>query len=139
MKAASLIVQFVLFFTIGLGFFLLAGNLFRFQSGLIKQDILDAGSDLSINQISALSINAIDSCKSCDNVTIKIDQKSIAGYNPTYRLSNGIILEIEPENKIAQSSMHNLHHSITSDPSEASSYKAITLTYDRTKNKLVIK
>lgn len=139
MKAAYLIVQFVLFFTIGLGFFLMAGNLFRFQSGLIKQDILDAGSDLSINQISALSINAITSCKSCDNVTIKIDQKSIAGYNPTYRLSNGIILEIGSENKIVQSSIHNLQHSITSDTTEVSSYKAITLTYDRTKNKLVIK
>jgi len=139
MKAASLIVQFVLFFTIGLGFFLLAGNLFRFQSGLIKQDILDSGSSVSISQLSAIAINAINSCKSCDNVTIMVDQKSIAGYNPTYQLSNGIILEIEPENKIVQSSMHNLHHSITSDNTEVSSSKAITLTYDRTKNKLVIK
>lgn len=139
MKAASLIVQFVIFFTIGLGFFLLAGNLFRFQSGLIKQDIIDVGSDLSINQISALSINAIDSCKSCDNVTIKIDQKSIAGYNPTYQLSGGLILKIEPEDKTVQSSMHNLNSSITSDTTEVSSSKAITLTYDRTKNKLVIK
>ena len=139
MKAASLIIQFVLFFTIGLGFFLLAGNLFRFQSGLIKQDILDSGSDLSASQISAISINAVDSCKSCDIVTIKIDQKSIAGYNPTYRLSNGLILQIEPENKIVQSSMHNLHHSITFDTSAVSSSKVISLTYDRTKNNLVIK
>lgn len=138
MKAASLIVQFVLFFTIGLGFFLLAGNLFRFQSGLIKQDIIDSSSDLSISQLSALSLKAVDSCKSCDSVSITIEQKSIAGYNPVYQLSGGIVLKIEPENKIAQSSIHNLYHSITFDTSEVSSSKDITLTYDRTKNKLVI-
>lgn len=143
MKAASLIVQFVIFFTIGLGFFLLAGNLFRFQSDLIKQDILDAGSNLSISQISSLSIRAVNSCKSCENVTIKFDQKSIAGYNPTYRLYNGIInsifLKIEPENRLAQSTMHNLNYSITSDSTEVSSSRTITLTYDRTINKLVVR
>lgn len=139
MKAASLIVQFVIFFTIGLGFFLMAGNLFRFQSGLIKQDIFTSGSDLSTSQISAASITAVNSCKSCDSVTIKIEQKSIAGYKPVYQLSNGLILKIEPENKIVQSSMHNLYHSITFDETEASSTKAIALTYDRTKNKLVIR
>ncbi len=139
MKAASLIVQFVIFFTIGLGFFLMAGNLFRFQSDLIKQDILDSGSNLSTSQLSAASIVAVNSCKSCDNVTIKVEQKSIAGYSPVYQLSNGVILEIEPENKLVQSSMHNLYHSITSDAAESSSTKAIALTYDRTKNKLVIR
>lgn len=139
MKAASLIVQFVIFFTIGLGFFLLAGNLFRFQSGLIKQDILDSASSLSVSQMSALSIKAVNSCKSCETVTIKAEQKSIAGYNPVYQLSNGIVLKIEPENKIVQSSMHNLHHSIKSDNTEVSSSKSIALTYDRTKNNLVIR
>lgn len=139
MKAASLIIQFVLFFTIGLGFFLLAGNLFRFQSDLIKQDILEAGSRLALSQISAISIKAVDSCKSCDNVTIKADPKPIAGYDQTYQLSSGIILEIEPENKLAQSSLHNLKHSLTFDTTKVSSAKSIALTYDRTKNKLVIK
>ena len=139
MKAASLIVQFVIFFTIGLGFFLLAGNLFRFQSDVIKQDILDSSSGLSVSQMSAASIKAVDSCKSCDNVTIKIDQKPIVGYNPVYQLSNGIILKIDPENKQVQSSMHNLYQSISFGSGEASSSKTIALTYDRTKNKLVIK
>lgn len=142
MKAVSLIVQFVIFFTIGLGFFLLASNLFTFQSGFIKRDFIDAGANLSISQISAVSIRATDSCKSCDNVSVKTDLKSIAGYIPTYKLSdgaiNGITLKIEPENKIAQSSIHNLNHSITADTTEVSS-STITLTYDKIKNKLVIK
>ena len=139
MKAVSLIVQFVLFFIIGLGFFLLSGNLFKYQSGLVRKGILDSGSELSVNQISAISISSVDSCKSCDNVTIKVDQKSIAGYNPVYQLSNGIILKVEPENKIVQSTMHNLYYSITYDTAEVSSSKSIALTYDKIKNKLVMK
>ncbi len=139
MRAVSLIMQFVLFFTIGFGFFLLAGNLFRFQSGFIKQDIINASSELAINQISAVSFRAINSCKSCDSVTIKFDQKPIADYNPTFQLSNGVILRINPENKVVQSSMHNLYYSINYGASEVSSAKTIDLTYDRTKNNLVIK
>jgi len=139
MKAVSQIVQFVIFFAIGMAFFLAAGNLFRFQSDLIKQDILNASSTLAVSQLSAISIKAIDSCKSCDNATITIYQRSIAGYNPTYQLSSGIILRIDPEAKIVQSSMHNLHHSITYGSAKVSSAKAIALTYDRTTNNLVIK
>lgn len=139
MKALSLIVQFVIFFSIGFGFFLLAGNLFRFQSDLIKKDILDSGSELSIKQVSAVSITANTTCKSCDTVDIMIDQKSIAGYTPTYRLSNGIILTIEPESKIIQSTIHNLCRSTTCDSREVTSSRGITLTYDRTNNKLVIR
>ncbi|MBI2005347.1 MAG: hypothetical protein HYS80_01135 [Candidatus Aenigmarchaeota archaeon] len=138
MKAVSLIIQFVIFFTIGFGFFLLAGNLFKFQSGLVKQDILDASSKLAASQMSASSITAVDSCKSCDNTTIKINSKTIVGYAPTYQLSNGIILKIEPESKLVQSSMHNLYRSISYGSAEVSSSKTIALTYDRTKNNLVI-
>lgn len=143
MKAASLILQFVIFFTIGSGFFLMAGNLFKFQSDLIKQDIIDSVSNLSVSEISASSIIAVNSCKSCGNISVKLDQKPIAGNNPTYRFSNGIInaliLEIEAENKMSQSSMHGLNYSVTSDAIEVSSSKAITLTYDRTKNNLVMR
>ncbi|MEM5797129.1 MAG: hypothetical protein QW818_00195 [Candidatus Aenigmatarchaeota archaeon] len=139
MKAVSLIVQFVIFFTIGLSFFLLVGNLFKFQSDLIKRDILESGSTLSLNQLSAALINAVNSCKSCNNVSIKIDQKPIAEYTQIYQLSDNLILKIEPENKIIKSSLHNLNYSINSDPTEFSASKTITLTYDRTNNKLVIK
>ena len=139
MKAVSLIIQFTLFFTIGLVFFLLAGNLFRFQSDIIKRDIINSSSSLSLGQISAISIRAVNSCKSCDNTTIKIDQKLIAGYSPVYQLSNGVILKIELENTSVQSSVHNLNYSLTFDNSQVSSARTIALTYDRTKNNLVVK
>lgn len=139
MKAVSLIVQFVLFFVIGLGFFLTAGNLFRYQSDLIKNEILASSSNLSVSSLSAASIRAVESCKSCDSVMLKFDQKPIAGYNPTFQLSNGIILKIEPEGKQVQSSMHSLSYSLSFGSGDVSSSKTINLTYDRTKNNLVIK
>ena len=138
MKAASLILQFLIFFIIGLGFFLLAGNLFRFQSDLIKQGIIDSGSSLALSEISAASIRAVNSCKSCENVTIKIDQRRIAGSIPIYQLSNGVTIELEAENELSQSSMHNLNYSMTLG-GKASASKPIALTYDRIKNNLVIK
>lgn len=138
MKAASLIIQFVLFFIIGLGFFLLAGNLFRFQSDYIKGDILSIGSEIYTRQMSSFAINAVNICKSCDNVTLKISQGPLAGASPTYQLSQGIVFEIDSENKIVQSTMHNLFYSIAEGSNKVSSSKTITLTYDRTQNKLVI-
>lgn len=139
MKAASLILQFVIFFMIGMGFFLIAGNIFRFQSNLIKGDIIDMSSSLALSEMSANSISLIDSCKSCEIMTLKIDQESVAGYNPLYQLSNGVRLEIEPENKQAQSSMHNLYYSINYETNKVASSKTILLTYDRTNNNLVMK
>ncbi len=139
MKGVSLILQFVLFFTIGFTFFLLAGNLFRFQSGLIRQDIIDLGSQLQSSKISALSIQAVTSCKFCDTVKVELQPQIIGGYYPIYQLSNGVVLKIEPANKNLQSSMHNFHYSITYDTNDVSSVKTIALTYDRTNNKLVMR
>lgn len=138
MKAVSLIVQFVIFFIIGMGFFLLAGNLFRYQSDFIKRDIVDIGSEIYSRKMSAVAIDAVDLCKSCDNVTVKVSQSDIAGINPTYQLSQGLKLELESENKIVQSSMHNLYYSVTEGADKVSSSKTITLTYDRKINNLVI-
>lgn len=139
MKAVSLIVQFVLFFIIGLGFFILAGNFFRFQSTVIRQELVNFSSEFSVREVSVFAISAVDSCKSCDNVTLRLEQKSVAGYNPTYQISNVIRLKVEQENVFLNSSLHNLNYSINLENAEVSSSKPIDLMYDRTKNKLVIK
>ena len=139
MKAVALILQFVMFFIIGLTFFIAVSNIVKFQSTEIRQDILNSGSDLSIKEISAEIINTVNSCKSCDNTTIKFNQKPIAGFGPTYKLSNGIILSVLLQSKSLQSSIHNLYYSITYDTKEVGSSKTLNLTYDKTNNKLVIR
>lgn len=139
MKSVAFIVQFIIFFTIGLIFFLAAGNLFRFQSNILKRDILDISSELTSNYISAVAIASINTCKYCDNVSVKVNVNPIVGYYPIFELDKGIVISIEPENKSVSSSIHNLNNSISFTTSKVSSVKPITLTYDRTKNNLVIK
>ncbi len=141
MKAVSLIMQFTIFFVIGLGFFLLAGNLFKFQSSVIKKRIIDSGADLSVVHFSASAIRAIDSCKTCDNVTLKFSQKPIAGVNPVFQLASGtgVTLMMETEGKTLESTMHNMNYSVSLSGIQVSSSNPIDLTYDRTKNNLVIK
>ncbi|MBI2545266.1 MAG: hypothetical protein HYW22_01545 [Candidatus Aenigmarchaeota archaeon] len=138
MKAQSQIIQFILFFAIGLTFLTIVGNVFRFQSDIIKSDILDAGSNVTSKYLSAIVIKSVDGCHSCDNISTRIQLNTIAGYNPDVRLNNGILLSIEPENKLYQVSAHNLFNSITYSTSKVLSVKPITLTYDKTKNNLVV-
>ncbi len=137
MKAVSLILQFAVFSIIGISFFFVVGNLLSFQSGSIKRDVIDHASNLTLSQVSAAAIASVSSCKSCEIATIKINQLGIAGYTPTYQLSNGIILEVEPESKAVSTSIHNLYHSVLYDADKTSS-REISLTYDRTNNKLAI-
>lgn len=138
MKSQSQIIQFVIFFAIGMTFLTIVGNLFRFQSDIIKADVLDAGSNVSTRYISAIAIKSVDGCKTCDNISTKIQVNSIAGYNPDVRLNNGIVLSIDPENKVYQTSSHNLFYSINYNTNKVLSVKPITLTYDKTKNNLVV-
>ena len=140
MKSVSLIIQFVIFFSIGLTFFILVGNLFRFQSDVIKNDVLNFGSNLATKQMSAAAVYAIDTCKTCDNTTIRTEVKSITNLNPDVSLTTGgVMLSIDAENKQTLSSVHNLYFSVNFVPNKVSSVKPITLTYNKTKNNLVIK
>lgn len=141
MKSQSLIVQFVLFFVIGLGFFLLAGNLFRFQSNFIRQDILDFGSELLSKQTSSFIITAINSCKSCDKVSTSFNVKSITGNFPiiAFTANKKLTVSLEEENKLIESSVHNLLYSVNLETNAVSSARSINLTYDKIKNNLVIR
>ena len=107
MKSQALIIQFIIFFTIGLAFFLAVGNLFRFQSNLIKREILNLDSELTNKYLSALIITAVDNCKSCNKTSIQVNVKSVVGFNPVFKLDTGIVLSIRPENKILQSSIQS--------------------------------
>ncbi|MBI2543058.1 MAG: hypothetical protein HYW24_02650 [Candidatus Aenigmarchaeota archaeon] len=138
MKAQSLIIQFIIFFTISLSVFFMVGNLFRYQYDLIRRDVLQSSSELTAEYLSAVAIKAVDTCKSCDNVSITLNVKPSAGYNPTIRLDDGILVKIEPENKIVQSSIHNLKDSIRFQTNDVSSVQPITLTYERENNILGI-
>jgi len=138
MKSQTLIVQFIIFFTIGLVFFLTVGNLFRFQAELIRGDVIEVNSRLTNSYMSALIITTVNSCKSCNITTAKVDIKNIVGLYPSFYFDRGLVLSVDSENKIVRSPMHNLNYSVNMGANQVSSVRTITLTFDRDKNNLVM-
>jgi hypothetical protein len=138
MKSQVQITQFILFFVIGLTIFLAIGNVFKLHSESVRSDIIDSSLKLENSFLSSVAINAISSCKDCDFVSYNIKtEESIAGYFTVISLENG--LNVSTNEKSFFTSIHNMNESSGIVPSGASSTKPITLTFDRTKNKLMIK
>ena len=137
MKSQSVIVQFVLFFMIGLTLFLSLGNVFKYHSEIVRGDVIDSSLKLSDNFISLAIITAVDSCKQCDYISMKIKtEESIGGYFTEFSLSNDG-LNISTREKYYSSTVNNLNENIDMLGS-ASSIKPITLTFNRTKNEIEI-
>jgi len=137
MKSQSLIVQFILFFVIGLAIFLSVGNIFKLHSEITRADIIDYSIKLTNSLISSAAIATIDSCKQCDFVAINLKaEENIAGYFAEIKLERG--LNVSTVEKSFSSSIHNINET-TDMYGKVSSTKPITLTFDRTKNKLTIK
>jgi hypothetical protein len=124
---------------IGLGIFLSLGNLFKFQSEIVRGDVINYSVKLTNSFVSSNIISAVDSCKQCDLVSANIKiEKTVAGFFTEIILKNGLNTSIDGQS--FSSSIHNLNETIKGSISgEASSAKAITLMFDRTKNKLMIK
>lgn len=136
-KSQTLVIQFILFFVIGLSLFLMIGNLFRFHSDVIRSDIEDLGVKLVNSYVSSAIITSVDSCKQCDEVSMQLAIKNIGGYIPVIDLKNG--LNVSTIEKYHFSSIHNLNETLDLQESKVSGTKPITLMYERIKNKLVMK
>jgi hypothetical protein len=136
-KSQSLIVQFVLFFLIGFSLFLAIGSLFRFRSDVIKNDVTSLELKLINSYVSSAVINSVDACKQCDEVTVELPIKNIAGYSPVINLKNG--LNVSTVNKYYFSSIHNLNETLNIQDSKVYGAVPITLMYEKIKNNLVVK
>ncbi len=137
MKSQSLIVQFILFFLIGLTIFLAISQLFKFHSDIIKRDITSSSLKLSNSFISSAVITAVDSCKGCDVVKISTRIGKTAGYYTIAELDDGLITSVASGESFS-SSIHNLKETIDNLQGKVSSLKPLTLTFDRTNNKLTM-
>ena len=138
MKSQSMIVQFILVFVIGMIIFLSVGNLFKIQSEITRDDIVSSSLKLTNSFISSLIITETATCKQCDYISIDLKMgEDIGGYFTEIELDNGV--NVSTIEKSFSSSIHNINESLDITPGKASSTKTITLTFDRTKNKLMIK
>ncbi|MEM7825079.1 MAG: hypothetical protein QXO27_03860 [Candidatus Aenigmatarchaeota archaeon] len=135
-KSQSLIIQFVLFFVIGFSLFLAISGFFRFRSEMIRNDVTNYELKLVSSYISSAIIKSVDECKQCDEVSIRVSLKNIAGYTPIVNLKNG--LNVSTMSNYHFSTIHNLNETLGITESRAFASIPITLMYERIKNKLVV-
>jgi len=138
MKGQSLIIQFILFFVIGLALFLTVGGFFRYQSDRSANEIVSDSLRLTNSYFSSASISLIDSCKKCDEATYKIvlANKTAGSFFNVSLLKNSLNV-LTPQNKFFESSIHKLNLT-TSLSGSSSSNKPISLTYRKSNNQLVV-
>lgn len=137
-KSQSIIIQFILFFLIGLGVFIGVGSMFRMQTDIFREDVAMTSLKVTNSYITSSAIVSLG-CKNCDVVESKITIKnSTVGYFTQVFLTNsGIRTSTAPPSKEYSSSMHNLNSSLTLT-GQAPSVRPINLTFNRNQNKLEI-
>ncbi len=136
----SYIIQFVLFFLIGIGLFIGIGNFFRMQYELVRRDTAGVSIEMIGGYISSLIVASVDGCLRCGAVehNIRISDTT-AGYFLEFMLNDsGLVVSTVPPEKGYISSINNLNYSFDSLDGSAPSIQTINLTYDRNQNKLEI-
>jgi hypothetical protein len=140
-KGQSYIMQFVLFFLIGIGLFVGIGNFFRTQYEIARRETADISIEMINGYFSSLIVASFRSCVQCGSVenNIKINDRT-AGYFLEFVLNeSGLAVETSPPEKGHISSLNNLNYSFDYIGGSAPSIQTINLTYDRIQNKLEIK
>lgn len=136
-KGQWLVIQFVLFFLIGLTIFLSIGNLFKLRADVFREDIANSSRKLINSFVSSLIVSSFGSCKECDysKVSVKIENTTAEYFFDIYLNSSGINVVSQPGGKSYLSSVHNLNLTLNFS-GNSTSIKTITLT--KTQNKLEV-
>jgi len=137
----SYIIQFVLFFLIGIGLFIGIGNFFRMQYALIREETADISIEMISGYLSSIVVASVDSCLQCGSVenSIRISDTT-AGYFLEILLNDsGLVVSTVPPEKGHISTINNLKYSFDSLDGSAPSIQTINLTYNRNQNKLEVK
>jgi len=137
-KAQSLVIQFVIFFISGFAIFLTIGSFFKYQSDVFRDSLLSSNTKLFNSYFSSVVTSMADSCKECKNstFTFRIPRQPL-GYSLKFELNKGLNVSIIGKNKYFFSSLHKLNETLELS-GWSDSTKPISLTFSRTKNKLVV-
>ena len=137
----SYIMQFILFFLIGIGLFIGIGNFFRIQYELIREDTADISIEMINGYLSSLVVASVDSCIQCGTVEHRVKiSDTTAGYFLKVSLNeSGLAVSTVPPERGHVSSINNLNYSVDFVDGSAPSIQPINLTYDRNLNKLEVK
>lgn len=136
-KGQSLVIQFVIFFVSGFAIFLTIGGFFKYQSDVFRESLLSSNAKLFNSYFSSV-VTSINSCKECENSTIifRIPKQPL-GYPLKFELDKGLNVSVVGKSEYYFSSLHKLNETLESS-GWSDSTKPISLTFSRTKNKLVV-
>lgn len=132
-KGQSQIIQFMMFFMIGLVLFLAISGVFRGRLDFFAEDIADQNRRLISGYFSALAVNELVTCKQCDNVNITtVLVNTTAGSFSQVRLNNSFLAAFSPPTPGESAlTVHNLLAEVSTKLGSAVSNRPIILTYSR--------
>jgi hypothetical protein len=140
MKGQTQVIQFLIFFVVGLALFLSIGNFFRYQLDLYAEDVSGVNKRSVSSFVGAYAISQFAECKKCDNVnaTFKI-QNTTANFIIQVVLNNsGIVTITQPGDRGVVSSIHNLNYSFAELSGSVISTEQINLSLTKIQNKLKV-
>jgi hypothetical protein len=134
MKGQTLMIQFALFFLIGLSLFALIGNTFNLQAKVYQKEIAEYSRENIASYINAI-IAYENSCK-CDLIEYKIELKNTTtGYVTKVILLDGLRIVSLPSNQFHFSKLFNLNTTYQLE-GESFSTRPIKITISKTENKI---
>ena len=139
MKGQSQIIQYVLFFLIGLSMFGIVGNFYKLHADSLRERITSYSREMLSSYISAYAVQSFTNCKSCDsiNITIVVPNTTAGYYHEFYLLPTGLIVKSIPSEKTYTSTLHNLNQTL-SFYGFSPSTKPIVLSLIKDQNKLLV-
>mgnify|MGYP000994670655 CR=1 FL=1 len=140
-KGQSYIIQFILFFIIGIGLFIGIGSFYTNQYETMRRDAADISIEMINGYFSSMVVASVNGCHQCGSVEniVKISDRT-AGYLLEFSLNqSGLAVETVPPERGMISSINNLNYTFDSIEGSAPSVQPINLTYDRIQNKLEIR
>lgn len=137
MKAVSLIIQFILFFLIGLSIFISVGMLFSNQYILVKQDIAEERIKNVANYFASQIISFYISCIECDYATLTINPEDIQHPYKIYLHDDNLTVSVLDMGKNYSIKLNNFNETLELS-GEAISGRPVILTLEKSNNKLRI-
>lgn len=137
----SPVIEFVIFFVVGMTLFVSVGNFFRLQSEAMQAQLSGNAFELLGNYFASAAVTAVDACKQCGTVEngLRISDTTFGYYLEVSSDQNGLSVSTAPRTHSFNTSVNNLNASVTFLPGSAPSLETINLTYDKNQNTLAIK
>lgn len=135
-KGQSQIVQFMMFFIIGLAIFIVVSNVFNDRLDFYGKDVTDANRKLLNTHFSALVVQAMVSCKECDEFSSSTKIGNVTANSVTEVGVNDEELAVisQPQGIEFSSSAHNMLAGLVAAGGSALSTEPIVISYSKTQN-----